>query len=99
MLSEFLRILKPGGFAILQVPLEPHRESTFEDSSVTSPRQREKLFGQKDHVRVYGRDYPRRLENSGFLVTQLLVSDCFSPDMINRYRLAYDETLFIAFKP
>lgn len=99
VMSEFLRVLRPGGFAILQVPLEPHRESTFEDPSITDPRQREKFFGQKDHVRVYGRDYPNRLRECGFIVEERLVSDGFSTEMINRYRLAHDETLFIASKP
>lgn len=99
VMSEFLRVLRPGGFAILQVPLEPKRESTFEDPSITDPRQREKFFGQKDHVRVYGRDYPERLRECGFIVEERLVSDGFSIEMINRYRLAPDETLYIASKP
>lgn len=98
VMSEFLRILRPGGFAILQVPLDPQRETTFEDPSITDPRQREKVFGQKDHVRVYGRDYPDRLRESGFEVTELLVSDIFGTDQINRYRLAPREVLFIAWK-
>lgn len=99
VISEFQRVLRPGGFAILQVPLESHRESTFEDPSITDPRQREKFFGQKDHVRVYGRDYPERLRECGFIVEERLVSDGFSIEMINRYRLAPDETLYIASKP
>ncbi|MCX6225846.1 MAG: methyltransferase domain-containing protein [Bacteroidia bacterium] len=99
VMSEFLRVLRPGGFAILQVPLEPQRESTYEDPSITDPRQREKFFGQKDHVRVYGRDYPVRLRDCGFTVEERLVSDGYSTEMINRYRLAPDETLYIASKP
>ncbi len=98
VLSEFWRVLRPGGFAILQVPLEPHRELTYEDPSITEPRQREIIFGQKDHVRVYGRDYPDRLREAGFAVQELLVSDRFSAELINRYRLAPDETLYIVSK-
>jgi len=98
VMSEFLRVLRPGGFAILQVPLEPQRKSTFEDPSITDRRQREKYFGQKDHVRIYGRDYPDRLRECGFVVEELLVSDGFSTEMIGRYRLAPDETLYIASK-
>jgi SAM-dependent methyltransferase len=99
VMDEFLRILRSGGFAVLQVPLEPHRESTFEDPSITDPLQREKYFGQKDHVRVYGRDYAGRLRKTGFMVEEYLVSQTFSIDEINRYRLAPDETLYIALKP
>ena len=98
VLSEFFRILRPGGFAILQVPLDPYRESTFEDPSITDPWLREKYFGQKDHVRVYGPDYPGRLRECGFIVEERRVSEWFPADLINRYRLAPDETLFIASK-
>jgi SAM-dependent methyltransferase len=99
VMSEFLRVLKPGGFAILQVPLEPHRPVTFEDPAITDPREREKAFGQKDHLRVYGLDYAVRLRDAGFSVGEKLVSATFTPDQINRYRLAPDETLYIASKP
>jgi len=98
VLSEFLRVLRPGGFAILQVPMDPNREITFEDPSITQPGEREKYFGQKDHVRVYGRDYPDRLRECGFIVDELPVKHEFSTEMINRYRLAPDETLYITSK-
>lgn len=65
-MQEIARVLKPGGFAILQVPFfHPIPDNTLSDPSVTSPRQREKMFGQDDHVRKYGRDYPRRIERAG----------------------------------
>jgi len=99
VMSEFLRVLRPGGFAILQVPLEPLREFTFEDPAITDPKQREKVFGQKDHVRVYGRDYPERLRKCGFAVEERPVSASFPSELIERYRLASDETLYIATKP
>jgi len=98
VMSEILRVLRPGGFAILQVPLEPSRKTTYEDSSITDPRQREKHFGQKDHLRVYGIDYPDRLRECGFSVEERLVAEFFTTEMINRYRLAPDETLYIASK-
>lgn len=67
-MQEIYRILKPKGWAILQVPLKPGLEVTDEDFSITSPRDREKRFGQKDHVRWYGLDYKNRLEKVGFKV-------------------------------
>lgn len=66
-LSEFFRVLKPGGWAILQVPIAA--DVTFEDPSVTDPQEREQLFGQHDHVRNYGPDYSDRLAEAGFSVT------------------------------
>ena len=66
VLAEILRVLKPGGTAILQVPLDYHREHTFEDKNIVDPLEREKHFGQNDHVRVYGLDYPERLREAGF---------------------------------
>jgi len=67
-MHEIGRVLKPGGFAILQVPFfNPIPEVTFEDNSITDPRQREKLFGQDDHVRKYGKDYTARIARAGLL--------------------------------
>ncbi len=65
-MRELYRVLRPGGWAILQVPMDLSRESTFEDPSVTDPRERTRLFGQWDHVRLYGRDYALRLRAAGF---------------------------------
>jgi SAM-dependent methyltransferase len=65
-MSEIHRVLKPGGFAILQVPFfNPVQEKTFEDNSITDKREREKIFGQDDHVRKYGHDYSKRIAQSG----------------------------------
>jgi SAM-dependent methyltransferase len=66
-MREFYRVLKPGGWAILQVPISAG--TTFEDPTVTSPAERELLFGQNDHVRRYGPDYADRLSAAGFSVT------------------------------
>lgn len=56
-MSELFRVLKPGGEAILQVPISKYNKETFEDFSIISQKEREKYFGQKDHVRIYGKDY------------------------------------------
>ena len=65
-MEELYRVLKPGGTAILQVPLEEGRENTFEDDSITDQQERTRIFGQYDHVRVYGQDYYKRLQEVGF---------------------------------
>lgn len=67
-LREIYRALKPGGEAILQVPISWKMKATFEDFSVTSKEERERVFGQKDHVRIYGADYIDRIKRAGFNV-------------------------------
>jgi ubiquinone/menaquinone biosynthesis C-methylase UbiE len=70
-LREIKRVLKPGGWAILLVPFfNPVEEKTFEDNSITDPREREKIFGQNDHVRKYGKDYPERIKMAGLEVDE-----------------------------
>lgn len=67
-MREIHRVLKPGGYAILQVPFfHPVPETTYEDATVTEPRAREKAFGQADHVRKFGRDYADRIKRAGLL--------------------------------
>ncbi len=68
-MEELYRVLKLRGTAILQVPLEEDRENTFEDDAITDQRERTRIFGQYDHVRVYGQDYYNRLEEVGFKAT------------------------------
>jgi predicted SAM-dependent methyltransferase len=67
-MAEMIRVLKPGGWALALVPIDPHRNATHEDPTVAAPEDREREFGQADHVRLYGMDYPQRLEEEGFAV-------------------------------
>jgi len=67
-MCELFRVLRPGGKGILQVPISKNAKETFEDFSIISPREREKYFGQKEHVRIYNQGYKERLESAGFKV-------------------------------
>jgi SAM-dependent methyltransferase len=67
-LRELFRVLKTGGWAIIQSPVDPGRERTYEDPAVQCPEERARLFGQSDHLRVYGLDYAARIEKAGFQV-------------------------------
>jgi SAM-dependent methyltransferase len=67
-MRELARVLKPGGFAIVQVPIDVQRAETYEDPTIVIPKERERAFGQDDHVRIYGRDYAERLRAAGFIV-------------------------------
>jgi SAM-dependent methyltransferase len=78
-MRELHRVLRTGGWAILQVPI-PTAEATYEDPTITSPKARKLAFGQKDHVRRYGADYKDRLEDAGFSVEV----DGFVRDLDNR---------------
>ncbi len=73
-MRELRRVLKPDGRAILQVPLSKNSAATVEDPSLTDPVQRERQFGQSDHLRIYGQDYPQRLEACGFQVQRVSIA-------------------------
>jgi SAM-dependent methyltransferase len=70
-MQELLRVLKPGGMAVLQIPQDLSRATTFEDNSITDPKERAEIFGQYDHVRVYVRDYFEKLRSIGFKVQEV----------------------------
>ncbi|GIW56809.1 MAG: type 11 methyltransferase [Nitrospiraceae bacterium] len=84
-ISEFFRVLKPGGWAAIMVPVKGER--TLDASDLRDPLQREKLFGQHDHVRQYGRDIVMRLAMPGFQVSTIEPADICSPSEITRWGL------------
>jgi SAM-dependent methyltransferase len=96
--SEIHRVLKKGGWAILQVPLDLSLAETYEDLSITDLKEREKLFGQYDHVRLYGRDYPQRLEKSGLKVLPDNMVQEIGNELADRYRLDKTELLYYCIK-
>ena len=98
-MRELFRVIKPGGWAILQVPLSNESDKTFEDPSIVSPRYREHIFGQKDHVRIYGRDYKDRLEKAGFTVKVDGYVKELESDRIRKYGLIVDENIYFCTKP
>ncbi len=88
-MSELLRVLKPGGVALVMVPI--NRDVTYEDPSITTPAGRLKAFGQPDHVRVYGPDIAERLRAAGFEVDVVRLYDAFGPERYRRHRLGESE--------
>ncbi|WP_197901561.1 class I SAM-dependent methyltransferase [Rhodocytophaga rosea] len=93
-MSELRRVLKESGWAILQVPLDTSREHTYEDFSIISPEDREKAFGQRDHVRLYGKDYAERLEKAGFKVKKDKYVDTFTENEIFKYGFIKEDIYF-----
>jgi SAM-dependent methyltransferase len=94
-MTEIKRVLKPGGFAIMQVPFfSPVPETTREDLSIIDPREREKAFGQDDHVRMFGKDYAKRIEKAGLkAVEDRFVFELSEEDRM-KYGLAKGEIIY-----
>ena len=97
-MKELFRVMKKGGMGVFQVPQDLNRDVTFEDNSITDPKERAKIFGQYDHVRVYGRDYFDKLRSIGFNVEEVNYSQKISSELLSRYRLMEGELLPVVFK-
>ena len=97
-MRELFRILKQKGMAILQVPISKKAKETFEDFSITFPKEREKYFGQKDHVRIYGKDYKERLEGAGFKVVLYNIKDELNIKNIRKHGFNENEILYVCRK-
>lgn len=97
-MQELYRVLKPGGWGIFQIPQDLSRDVTFEDDSITDKAERAKIFGQYDHVRVYGRDYFDKLRSIGFSVKEVDYTSQLSDDEIDKYRLAKGEIIPVVYK-
>ncbi|PIE84502.1 MAG: SAM-dependent methyltransferase [Bacteroidia bacterium] len=95
-MTELRRILAPGGVAILLVPLDLQAERTLEDPAINTPELRERHYGQRDHLRMYGRDYPQRLARAGFAVELLDYAARLDQDERLRYALGAETLLVIA---
>jgi SAM-dependent methyltransferase len=89
-LSELYRVLKKGGTLIAQVPLDLNREKTFEDPTITDPQERSRIFGQYDHVRIYGKDYSDFLNQTGFSSQCIPYTEQLTKKEIDTYALQYD---------
>jgi SAM-dependent methyltransferase len=97
-MSELYRVLKKGGTLIAQVPLEEGRLKSFEDDSITDKKKRTEIFGQYDHVRLYGMDYYQRLESIGFQTEAVDFLKELSEEEIVRYALPKKEDIPVARK-
>ncbi|RSK42000.1 class I SAM-dependent methyltransferase [Mangrovimonas spongiae] len=92
-MKELYRVMKPGGWGIFQIPQDLNREVTFEDDSITDKKERARIFGQYDHVRIYGRDYFNKLRSIGFTVEEVDYTATITSLEIDKYRLAEGEII------
>ena len=97
-MKELYRVLKPGGMGIFQIPQDLKRENTFEDDSITDQKERAQIFGQYDHVRIYGRDFFDKLRSIGFTVIEEDYTRKIDPALVERYCLAQGEIIPVCFK-
>jgi len=97
-MQELYRVLKPGGYGIFQIPQDLSRAVTYEDNSITDKAERAKIFGQYDHVRVYGRDYFNKLRSIGFKVEEVDYTAKLSEEDIKTYCLAKGEIIPVVSK-
>lgn len=95
-MKELFRVLKPGGFALIQVPVDRNRDKTYEDFSIISPEGRLKAFNQSDHVRIYGKDYKNKLEAAGFKVK---IVRFINQKLAKKFSLSLTEELCVCSKP
>lgn len=98
-MSEMYRVLSPGGWAILQSPVDWNRPATFEDWSITDPAERFRHFGQKDHVRIYGSDYVDRLRSVGFEVERIAFARELEANLSAKFGLDLSDDIVICRVP
>ncbi len=92
-MQELYRVLKVGGYGVFQIPQDLKRDRTFEDDTITDKKERAKIFGQYDHVRIYGRDYFEKLRSIGFKVEEVDYAATLSEEDITKYCLAKGEVI------
>jgi SAM-dependent methyltransferase len=97
-MQELYRVLKPGGMGIFQIPQDLKRAETFSDDTITDQKERAQIFGQYDHVRIYGRDYFDKLRSIGFTVIEEDYTKKLSPEMVTQYCLAPGEIIPVCYK-
>ncbi len=97
-MQELYRVLKPNGMGVFQIPQDINREKTFEDDSITDKKERAKIFGQYDHVRVYGLDYFDKLRSIGFKVDEIDYTKKIAPELVERFSLMKGEILPVCYK-
>ena len=97
-MNELYRVLKPGGYGVFQIPQDLNRDVTFEDDTITDKKERANIFGQYDHVRIYGRDYFDKLRSVGFKVEKVDYTSKLTEKEITTYCLQPGEIIPVVYK-
>ncbi len=96
--KELFRVLRPGGWAIMQSPQDMKMAVTLEDPTITDPRERERVFLQSDHLRLFGRNYGQELSRAGFQVTEDQFVTEMPVELAKRYALPMEEIVYFCQK-
>jgi SAM-dependent methyltransferase len=97
-ISELYRILKKSGIAFILNPVDYSKEVTYEDDNIKDPKERFIHFGQEDHVRIYGKDFPKRLSNCGFEVEESEYASSLSKQDSVKYGINSNEIIYVCNK-
>ena len=97
-MTELYRVLKKGGTLIAQVPIIEERKKTLEDNNITDANERSRIFGQYDHVRLYGQDFYKRLKSVGFSTKEIFLQRQLTAEEIGRYALPSKEKIPVMYK-
>jgi SAM-dependent methyltransferase len=97
-IREMFRVLKPGGWGIVQPPIDTGRTATLEDPAIVSPEDRQRFYGHDDHVRLYGLDYKDRLEEAGFHVNVDYYVQTLDPGIVEACALPANEAIYFCSK-
>jgi SAM-dependent methyltransferase len=98
-MAELRRVVAPGGWVLVMVPIDHSREASYEDPAVVTPEQRIAAYWQADHVRLYALDVADRLRAAGFEVTRATPAADVGPVVAARHGLLLEETLFLCRRP
>tara|TARA_B100001758_G_C18361426_1_gene585971 strand:- start:185 stop:952 length:768 start_codon:yes stop_codon:yes gene_type:complete len=98
VMAELYRVMKPGGWGIFQVPIDTNSLDTKEDKSITNPKERERLYWQDDHLRLFGLDYGKKLASAGFKVTESDFINELDSELVERYALPKEEIIYFCEK-
>ncbi len=98
VMKEFYRVMKPNGWGIFQVPIDRNNKKTQEDKNINDPKERERLYGQSDHLRLFGLDYGQKLSSVGFKVTESNFINELDTDLVKRYALPDGEIIYFCEK-
>lgn len=94
-MRELHRVTRRDGWCLIMVPLDLEREETFEDRSITDPREREAAYWQHDHVRLYSADIGERLGEAGFAVERINPEEEFGQALARRCRIGPPEVMWL----